>query len=225
MKKETKIQSAEVRAGYAQHVVASYKRSATAPVLVRGKGARVWDAEGREYLDFGSGIAVNCLGHAHPRLAEVMRKQGEELVHVSNLFFHPKQAELARELVKRTGPGKMFFCNSGAEANESMVKAARKAGSGEGRFEVITALNSFHGRTMGMIAASGQERLREGFGPVMPGFVYVPFNDLAAVEKAIGPKTAAVMVEGIQGEGGVIPATAEYLLGLRKVTQEREFLC
>ena len=221
MKKETKIQSAEVRAGYAQHVVASYKRSATAPVLVRGKGAKVWDAEGREYLDFGSGIAVNCLGHAHPRLAEVMRKQGEELVHVSNLFFHPKQAELARELVKRTGPGKMFFCNSGAEANESMVKAARKAGSGEGRFEVITALNSFHGRTMGMIAASGQERLREGFGPVMPGFVYVPFNDLAAVEKAIGPKTAAVMVEGIQGEGGVIPATAEYLLGLRKVTQER----
>lgn len=221
MKKETKIQSAEVRAGYAQHVVASYKRSATAPVLVRGKGARVWDAEGKEYLDFGSGIAVNCLGHAHPRLAEVMRKQGEELVHVSNLFFHPKQAELARELVKRTGSGKMFFCNSGAEANESMVKAARKAGSGEGRFEVITALNSFHGRTMGMIAASGQERLREGFGPVMPGFVYVPFNDLAAVEKAIGPKTAAVMVEGIQGEGGVIPATAEYLLGLRKVTLER----
>lgn len=221
MKKEIKIQSAEVRAGYAQHVVASYKRSATAPVLVRGKGARVWDAEGREYLDFGSGIAVNCLGHAHPRLAEVMRKQGEELVHVSNLFFHPKQAELARELVKRTGPGKMFFCNSGAEANESMVKAARKAGSGEGRFEVITALNSFHGRTMGMIAASGQERLREGFGPVMPGFVYVPFNDLPAVEKAIGPKTAAMMVEGIQGEGGVIPATAEYLLGLRKVTRER----
>lgn len=221
MKKETKIQSAEVRAGYAQHVVASYKRSATAPVLVRGKGARVWDAEGKEYLDFGSGIAVNCLGHAHPRLAEVMRKQGEELVHVSNLFFHPKQAELARELVKRTGSGKMFFCNSGAEANESMVKAARKAGSGEGRFEVITALNSFHGRTLGMIAASGQERLREGFGPVMPGFVYVPFNDLAAVEKAIGPKTAAVMVEGIQGEGGVIPATAEYLLGLRKVTLER----
>ncbi len=221
MKKETKIQSAEVRAGYAQHVVASYKRSATAPVLVRGKGARVWDAEGKEYLDFGSGIAVNCLGHAYPRLAEVMRKQGEELVHVSNLFFHPKQAELARELVKRTGSGKMFFCNSGAEANESMVKAARKAGSGEGRFEVITALNSFHGRTLGMIAASGQERLREGFGPVMPGFVYVPFNDLAAVEKAIGPKTAAVMVEGIQGEGGVIPATAEYLLGLRKVTLER----
>lgn len=221
MKKESKIQSAEVRAGYAQHVVASYKRSATAPVLVQGNGARVWDAEGREYLDFGSGIAVNCLGHAHPRLAEVMKKQGEELVHVSNLFFHPKQAELARELVKRTGPGKMFFCNSGAEANESMVKAARKAGSGEGRVEVITALNSFHGRTMGMIAASGQERLREGFGPVMPGFVYVPFNDLAAADQAIGPKTAAVMVEGIQGEGGVIPATAEYLLGLRKMTQER----
>jgi acetylornithine aminotransferase/acetylornithine/N-succinyldiaminopimelate aminotransferase len=221
LKKNLTIDSQEVRAEYARHVVPSYKRSATAPVLVRGKGARVWDAEGTEYLDFGSGIAVNCLGHAHPRLAKVMKQQGEELVHVSNLFFHPKQAELAKELVKRTGPGKMFFCNSGAEANEAMVKAARKLGSGEGRYEVITALNSFHGRTLGMIAASGQERLREGFGPVVPGFVYVPFNDLAAVEKSIGPKTAAVMVEGIQGEGGVIPATAEYLLGLRKMTKER----
>ena len=181
----------------------------------------MWDAEGNEYLDFGSGIAVNCLGHAHPRLAEVMKKQGDELVHVSNLFFHPKQAELAGELVERMGPGKIFFCNSGAEANEAMVKSARTAGAAHGRYEIITTLNSFHGRTLGMIAASGQERLREGFGPVMPGFVYVPYNDLAAVEKAIGPKTAAVMIEGIQGEGGVIPATPEYLLGLRKLTQEK----
>ena len=210
-----------MRAGYAQHVVPSYKRSATAPVLIRGKGTRVWDADGKEYLDFGSGIAVNCLGHAHPRLAEVMKKQGEQLVHVSNLFLHPNQAELAGELVKRTGPGKVFFCNSGAEANEAMVKAARKAGAAEGRYEIITTLNSFHGRTLGMIAASGQERLREGFGPTMPGFVYVPYNDLAAVEKAIGPKTAAVMIEGIQGEGGVIPATPGYLLGLRKLTHEK----
>ena len=202
-------------------MVSSYKRSATAPVLVRGKGARVWDAEGKEYLDFGSGIAVNCLGHAHPRLAEVMKKQGEELVHVSNLFFHPKQAELAEALVQRTGPGKVFFCNSGAEANEAMIKAVRKAGAKKGRYEVITTINSFHGRTLGMIAASGQERLREGFGPVMPGFSYVPYNDLAAVEKAISPKTVAVMIEGIQGEGGVIPATAEYLLGLQKLTKER----
>ena len=210
-----------MRAGYAQHVVPSYKRSATAPVLIRGKGTRVWDADGKEYLDFGSGIAVNCLGHAHPRLAEVMKKQGEQLVHVSNLFLHPNQAELAGELVKRTGPGKVFFCNSGAEANEAMVKAARKAGAAEGRYEIITTLNSFHGRTLGMIAASGQERLREGFGPTMPGFVYVPYNDLAAVEKVIGPKTAAVMIEGIQGEGGVIPATPGYLLGLRKLTHEK----
>jgi acetylornithine aminotransferase/acetylornithine/N-succinyldiaminopimelate aminotransferase len=221
LKKEQKTDSAQVRADYARHVVPSYKRSATAPVLVRGKGTRVWDAEGNEYLDFGSGIAVNCLGHAHPRLSEVMKKQGDELVHVSNLFFHPKQAELAGELVERMGPGKIFFCNSGAEANEAMVKSARKAGAAHGRYEIITTLNSFHGRTLGMIAASGQERLREGFGPVMPGFVYVPYNDLAAVEKAIGPKTAAVMIEGIQGEGGVIPATPEYLLGLRKLTQEK----
>ena len=213
--------SDSVRAGYAQHVVPSYKRSATAPVLVKGKGARVWDADGKEYLDFGSGIAVNCLGHAHPRLAAVMKKQGEELVHVSNLFFHPKQAELAEALVQRTGPGKIFFCNSGAEANEAMIKAVRKAGAKEGRYEVITTINSFHGRTLGMIAASGQERLREGFGPVLPGFVYVPYNDLAAVEKAIGVKTVAVMIEGIQGEGGILPAQAEYLLGLQKLTKEK----
>lgn len=221
MKTSPQKLSDSVRAGYAQHVVSSYKRSATAPVLVKGKGARVWDADGKEYLDFGSGIAVNCLGHAHPRLAAVMKKQGEELVHVSNLFFHPKQAELAEALVQRTGPGKIFFCNSGAEANEAMIKAVRRAGAKEGRYEVITTINSFHGRTLGMIAASGQERLREGFGPVLPGFVYVPYNDLAAVERAIGVKTVAVMIEGIQGEGGILPAQAEYLLGLQKLTKEK----
>ena len=221
MNKGKAISSTEVRAQYAQHVVASYKRPDIAPVLVKGKGTKVWDAEGREYLDFGSGIAVNCLGHAHPRLAEVMKSQADELVHVSNLFFHPKQAELAKALVERIGPGKVFFCNSGAEANEAMVKAVRKAGSSQGRYEVITTLNSFHGRTMGMIAASGQERLREGFGPAMPGFVYVPYNDLAAIEKAIGSKTVAVMIEGIQGEGGIIPAKVEYLTGLRKLTRDK----
>ena len=219
---KSSISSSQVREGYAQHVVPSYKRPETAPVLVKGQGTRVWDAEGKEYLDFGGGIAVNCLGHAHPRLAKVLLDQASQLVHVSNLFFHPKQAELAAELVKRTGPGKVFFCNSGAEANEAMVKAARKAGADQGRFEIITTLNSFHGRTLGMIAASGQERLREGFGPAMPGFVYVPYNDLTAVEKAMGPKTAAVMIEGIQGEGGVIPASADYLLGLRKLTRDQK---
>ena len=221
MKNSPSISSEQVRAGYARHVVPSYKRAETAPVVVRGEGTKVWDADGKEYLDFGGGIAVNCLGHAHPRLAKALREQAAQLVHVSNLFFHPKQAELAAELVKRTGPGKAFFCNSGAEANEAMVKAARKAGTAQGRFEIITTLNSFHGRTLGMIAASGQERLREGFGPAMPGFVHVPYNDLQAVEKAIGPGTVAVMIEGIQGEGGVIPASADYLLGLRKLTQDR----
>ncbi|MFZ9874113.1 MAG: aspartate aminotransferase family protein [Candidatus Methylacidiphilales bacterium] len=221
---KSSFSSSQVREGYARNVVPSYKRPETAPVLVKGQGTRVWDADGKEYLDFGGGIAVNCLGHAHPRLAKVLLDQASQLVHVSNLFFHPNQAELAATLVKRTGPGKVFFCNSGAEANEAMVKAARKAGSGQGRFEIITTLNSFHGRTLGMIAASGQERLREGFGPVVPGFVYVPYNDLAAVEKAMGPKTAAVMIEGIQGEGGVIPASADYLLGLRKLTRDQGVL-
>src|SRR5208283_3773049 len=144
-------------------------------------------------------------------------EQSRKLVHISNLYYHEPQGRLAAELVRRIGPGKCFFANSGAEANEGLFKLARKFGHDEGRFEIITAFNSFHGRTLAGIAATGQEKVKKGFEPAVPGFRHVPFNDLAAARAAISPATAAILVEGIQGEGGVNIATPEYLLGLRKL--------
>lgn len=206
---------------YERYVVPSYGRSIT---LARGKGTEVWDAGGKRYLDFGGGIAVNSLGHAHPAITRTLTEQSQQLVHVSNLYYHRWQGELARKLVSYAGPGKVFFCNSGAEANEMLYKLARKFGHDTGRYEVITALKSFHGRTLGGIAATGQDKIKKGFEPIIPGFKHVPFNDLAAVEAAITPLTAAVLIECIQGESGVNIATPEYLLGLRKLCTERNIL-
>ena len=202
-------------------VVPSYKRSL---VLSHGQGVYVWDAGGQRYLDLGGGIAVNSLGHSHPRIAETLARQATRLVHVSNLYYHEQQGMLAKRLVDLIGPGKVFFCNSGAEANEAQYKLARKAGNARGRYEVITALNSFHGRTLAGIAATGQDKVKAGFEPAVPGFKHVPYNDLAAVEAAITDKTAAVLIEGIQGESGITPASAEYLIGLRRLTRERGLL-
>lgn len=205
-----------------RYVLGTYRR--LGPVLVEGKGAEVWDAEGRRYLDFGGGIAVNALGHAHPAVVAAIREQAGRLMHISNLYYCEQQGLLAKRLVGLIGPGKVFFCNSGAEANEAQFKLARRFGSTSGRFEIITCLNSFHGRTLAGIAATGQDRFREGFGPVTPGFRHVPFNDLAAVEGSVGPETAAVLIEGIQGEGGIHPATPEFLIGLRRLCDERGLL-
>jgi acetylornithine aminotransferase/acetylornithine/N-succinyldiaminopimelate aminotransferase len=202
-------------------VVPTYARSL---VLVRGEGSYVWDESGRRYLDFGGGVAVNSLGHAHPAIAKAIAEQARTLIHTSNLYYHAKQGELAERLVRLTGPGKVFFCNSGAEANEAMFKLARRFGHDDGRFEVVTALQSFHGRTLAGIAATGQEKVRVKFGPPLPGFRHVPYNDLAAVEAAITPATAAVLIEGIQGEGGIIPARPDYLHGLRRLCDERGIL-
>ncbi len=194
-------------------------------VLARGEGTRVWDVDGKRYLDLGGGIAVNCLGHAHPEMTRALADQAGKLVHTSNLYYHEQGARLAERLVQHMGgSGKIFFTNSGAESNECILKLARKAGSATGRYEVITALNSFHGRTFAGIAATGQEKLKAGFEPMLPGFVHVPYNDLAAVEAALTPRTIAVLIEGIQGEGGITPATAEYLLGLRTLTKQRGLL-
>jgi acetylornithine aminotransferase/acetylornithine/N-succinyldiaminopimelate aminotransferase len=206
---------------YAKYVVPTAKRGLT---LVRGKGARAWDDQGRCYLDLGGGVAVNSLGHAHPAITETLTRQSATLIHSSNLYYNPWQGELARRLVELTGPGKVFFCNSGAEANEALIKLARKFGHDSGRYEIITATNSFHGRTMATLSATGQEKIQHGFEPLVPGFVHVPYNDLAAVETAITPKTAAILVEGIQGEGGVYAATPEYLLGLRKLADAKNLL-
>ena len=171
-----------------------------------------------------AGIAVCCLGHAHPAITEALVEQSRKLIHVSNLYFTEPQGRLAAELVKRIGAGKCFFANSGAEANEGLFKLARKFGHDEGRFEILTATNSFHGRTLAGIAATGQDKVKKGFEPMTPGFRHIPFNDLAAARNAISPATVAIMIEGVQGEGGVTPATPEYLLGLRALCDEKKLL-
>jgi acetylornithine aminotransferase/acetylornithine/N-succinyldiaminopimelate aminotransferase len=211
-----------VRELFTRNVVPSYGRFDLA--LSHGAGSYVFDVAGKRYLDLGGGIAVCCLGHAHPAITEALVEQSRKLIHVSNLYFTEPQGRLAAELVKRLGAGKCFFANSGAEANEGLFKLARKFGHDEGRFEILTAMNSFHGRTLAGIAATGQDKVKKGFEPMMPGFRHVPFNDLAATHAAISPATVAIMIEGVQGEGGVTPATPEYLLGLRALCDEKKLL-
>jgi len=211
-----------IRELFAKNVVPSYGRFEL--VLSHGVGSHVFDVTGKRYLDLGSGIAVCCLGHAHPAITEALVAQSQKLIHVSNLYFTEPQGRLAAELVKRIGPGKVFFCNSGAEANEGLYKLARKFGHDEGRFEILTATNSFHGRTLAGIAATGQDKVKKGFEPAVTGFRHIPFNDLAAARDAISSATVAILIEGVQGEGGVTPATPEYLLGLRALCDEKKLL-
>ena len=211
-----------VRELFTKNVVPSYGRFDLA--LSHGAGSYVFDVAGKRYLDLGGGIAVNSLGHAHPAITEALVEQSKKLVHVSNLYFTEPQGRLAAEIVKRIGAGKVFFSNSGAEANEGLFKLARKFGHDEGRFEILTATNSFHGRTLAGIAATGQDKVKIGFGPMMPGFRHIPFNDLEAAQNAISPATVAIMIEGVQGEGGVTPATPEYLFGLRALCDEKKLL-
>lgn len=218
--KDTPARTA-VQSLYDRFVVNTVNRGLT---IVRGKGARAWDDQGRSYLDLGGGVAVNSLGHAHPAIHDTLARQSDTLIHSSNLYYNEWQGRLAERIVALTGPGKVFFCNSGAEANEALIKLARKFGHDGGRYEIITAKNSFHGRTMATLSATGQDKIKHGFEPLLPGFVHVPFNDLAAVEAAITPKTIAVTIEGIQGEGGVFVASPEYLLGLRELTRKRNLL-
>jgi len=211
-----------IRELFTKNVVPSYGRFEL--VLSHGAGSYVFDVAGKRYLDLGSGIAVCCLGHAHPSITEALVEQSKKLIIVSNLYFTEPQGRLAAELVKRIGAGKVFFCNSGAEANEGLYKLARKFGHDEGRFEILTATNSFHGRTLAGIAATGQDKVKKGFEPAVPGFRHIPFNDLEAARNAISPATVAILIEGVQGEGGVTPATPEYLLGLRALCDEKKLL-
>jgi acetylornithine/N-succinyldiaminopimelate aminotransferase len=205
---------------YARHVVPTYGRFPLC--LARGQGTRVWDEDGREYLDFTSGIAVNALGHSHPALQQALAAQAGELIHTSNLFFTRPQALLAARLETMTGTrGKVFFCNSGAEANEGLYKLARKHGAG--RHAIISLDGSFHGRTLGGIAATGQTKVKLGFGPPVDGFVSVPAR-VECVAGAVKENTAAVLVEPIQGEGGVNPLPAEFLRALRKLCDGHRLL-
>ncbi|MBV9463434.1 MAG: aspartate aminotransferase family protein [Verrucomicrobiae bacterium] len=212
---------------YAKYVVPTY---APAIALARGEGCWVWDSEGKRYLDFAGGIAVSGLGHAHPKLVSAIAEQAGRLIHTSNLFANEWQGRLAEKLVAQLGPGKCFFANSGAEANEALFKLARKWGAEAGakggtpRYEIISMLNSFHGRTLAAVSATGQEKIRKGFEPLPEGFKQVPFNDLEAVKAATGEKTAAVLIEVIQGEGGIKPASKEFLVGLRRWCDEKGLL-
>lgn len=194
--------------------------------LVRGEGARVWDDTGKEYLDFVAGIAVNVLGHCPPALVRAVQEQVATLIHTTNLFYTKPQIELAQLLVEHSALDRVFFTNSGAESNECAIKLARKWGKLHrgGAYEIITAWNSFHGRTLATVAATGNRHYQEPFEPLPPGFTHVPFNDLDALRAAVTDKTVAIMLEPVQGESGVFPATSEYLQGVRRLCDEQHLL-
>jgi len=192
-------------------------------VLERGKGSELWDTEGRRYLDFCAGVAVCALGHAHPRLSAAIAEQATRLMHVSNYFYNAENIRLADELCRKTGMDRAFFCNSGAEANEAMLKLARRwffTKNQPEKYRIIAFDNAFHGRTMGAVALTGTPKYREGFGPPLAGITHVPYGDLEAVRAVMGADVAAIFVEPIQGEGGVIPAPPEFLPGLRSLCDE-----
>lgn len=214
--------SEQVFALYEDHVMNTYGRLPV--VLARGRGTEVWDVEGRRYLDFLAGLAVNNVGHCHPRVVEAVGRQAAVLMHCSNLYYITLQALLAERLTGLSLGGKAFFCNSGTEAVEASLKLARKYGrtsSGTDRYEVIAFHNSFHGRTFGSLSATGQSRYHDGFAPLLPGIRHVPFNDLDAVRQAVTDRTCAILVEPIQGEGGINLAEGSFLRGLREIADER----
>ncbi len=191
-----------------------------------GQGIKVYDKDGDEYYDFLAGIGVNALGYRHPKFIEALKNQIEKVVHSSNLYYIEPQACLEELLIEKSCADKIFFTNSGAESNEGAIKLARKyfEVKGEGKYEIISAYNSFHGRTLTTLAATGQEKYHKSFNPLPPGFKYIPFNDLKAAEEAVGPRTAAIMVEPVQGEGGIYPASQEYLQGLKELCNRKNIL-
>jgi acetylornithine/N-succinyldiaminopimelate aminotransferase len=211
-----------VRELFEQNVVPSYARFDLA--VERGEGSYVWDVDGRRYLDLAGGIAVCSLGHAHPEITKALTEQSRKLIHISNLYYNEVQGRLAERIVDRIAPGRVFFCNSGAEANEGLFKLARKFGHDSGRYEIITTTGSFHGRTLAGIAATGQEKIKKGFDPAVAGFRHVPFNDVEATRQAITKSTIAILVEPVQGESGITIATPEYLIGLRQLCDEHNLL-
>jgi acetylornithine/N-succinyldiaminopimelate aminotransferase len=193
--------------------------------FVRGHGAYLYDADGNRYLDFFCGLAVTSLGHGHPRVVSAIKQQAEKLTHASNVFHTEPMARLAARIAQAFGDGRVFFGNSGAEANEAALKLARRWGHANGgRFEIISTLGSFHGRTFGTLSATGQEKYHEGFQPLVPGFKLVPYDDIAAIERAVDPNTAAIIVEPIQGEGGVVMPRPDYLVRLREICDRAKLL-
>ena len=211
-----------IRELFEQNIIPSYARFDL--VLERGEGNYVLDIDGKRYLDLAAGIAVCSLGHAHPEITKALTDQSRKLIHVSNLYYNELQGQLGKRIVDLIAPGRVFFCNSGAEANEGLFKLARKFGHDDGRYEIITTVDSFHGRTLAGIAATGQEKVKKGFEPAVAGFNQVPFNDLDAMRRAISSRTAAILVEPVQGESGITIATPQYLIGLRKLCDQHNLL-
>ena len=208
-----------------KYLVSNYALPALS--IVRGQGTKLWDSEGNEYLDFTSGIAVTNLGHNHPEWVRQLNKQSMILTHCSNLFSIPEQVRLAKRLVEKIGPGKVLFCNSGAEANEAMIKLVRLSashGKNGHRNEILVAENGFHGRTMGALSATASSKYRNGFDPLLPGFHFAPFNNLEAFVSLITEKTGAIMLESVQGEGGIHVADDAFLQGLEKICASRNIL-
>jgi len=212
----------DIKKKTAEYIFNTYKRNPL--VIARAKGSWVWDDKGKKYLDFFSGLAVSGIGHSMPSVVRAIQKQAKTLIHTSNLYYTAPAAELAEQLCKRSFAKKVFFCNSGAEANEAAIKLMRKNGYPRGRYEIIVFENSFHGRTLGALAATAQPKFHEGFGPLPPGFPVAKMNQLQTVEALIGPKTAGILIEPIQGEGGIYPATPEFLKGLRELATRHQLV-
>lgn len=207
---------------YNKYIISCYTKNPL--VIIRGKGSWVWDSSGKKYLDLFPGWGVNGLGHCHPSIIRAVKKQVKKLIHVPNNYYNEPQGRLAQLLIENSFQGKCFFCNSGAEANESAIKLARKYGNQTGRYEIITCENSFHGRTIATITATGQKKYQEGFEPLLPGFKYVPYGDIIAIKNAISGQTIAILIEPIQGEGGIQTAPPEYFQQLRVVCNEKKLL-
>ncbi len=212
----------QIIAQYEKFVIKTYTR--TPVVIVKGKGLKVWDLEGNEYLDFFPGWAVSGLGHCHPTVVSAIRNYLKKIIHVPNNYYNMLQGKLAQTIIENSFEGKVFFCNSGAEANESAIKLVRAYGASKGKYEIITMQDSFHGRTLATITATGQPKYQKGFDPLPAGFKSVPFNDTNALETAITDKTAAVMLEPIQGEGGINVAKKDYIERIRKICNERDLV-
>ncbi len=211
----------DIKELYGRYVMQTYAQSL---VLARGRGTKVWDTDGKVYLDFLAGISVLNVGHSHPKVVQAIQEQAARLTHVSNLYYNENQAKLAEKLSSLSLGGKCFFCNSGAEANEAQIKLARLWGHDSGRYRVITMQNSFHGRTLATAAATGQTKIQKGFEPMPEGFAYAEYNNIDSVKESIDDKTVAVMVEALQGEGGIIPATDEFMQGVRALCDEKDLL-
>jgi len=211
----------EIKQMHDQYVMPTYAPGLT---LVKGEKATVWDADGREYLDFLAGISVLNVGHCHPRVVTAVQEQAAILMHVSNLYYNEKQPQLAKVLSEKSLGGKCFFCNSGAETNEALIKLARLWGHDQRKYEIITMRMSFHGRTLATLTATGQEKIQKGFEPLPEGFIYADFNDLLSCREAVTEKTAAILIEPVQGEGGIVPATPEFMSGIRALCDEKNLL-